>query len=1021
MTFNAPDEVTDSVSIVDIIISVRNNNAAARRCLASIYTSIGRAVYEIIVIDDASDDPGLRRWLDTEAAAQRITLIRNEIRRGYAASVNSGLLLHPTRDVVLLDSDTEVANNWLDRMLACANSAPDIGTVTPFSNNAEACAYPFEGWIRGVPGDLGLTRLDALFSETNTGLKVELAAAEGFCVLITRDCLNRTGNFDTERFGEGYGEDVDFSRRAAAVGFKSMLAADVFIYRAANVVIGPDKLDIINKTNLLLSALYPDFGAKAQRLSYLDAPGFARARINAARATFGGGEFSAVMNEQDLQPRQLDEQKIVPRRPALPVVLHITHRRAGSVRWFKTYHSADLSCRNLVLRGRPSRNETTTEVDLIDLSMGLVPLMTWTLIKPIQGTAIEHAEYANIIRWVCKALSVRAIMISSLVGASLEVFDAGVPAVWIAHDLFPLCPARHGVFRKECKCCGKAELTRCHNENPQYPYWSQLQPTDWLALRSALKERVAATNPHLVAPGERIRDRWIRLFPGFKNANWTVIPNGLGATYSRGPFVTEKARRNRSDPLVPDDSGRFRVLVPGKLTREKGLALWQKLFDELRSFADILLLGCGDYGRAYENYPGVEVVADIDIRSVPERVARWRPHCALLISELPESFDWTFSDMEALALPSVTVGPVDGRRIDDGWNAFVVDPDVDAIINRLRALDASREKLSVMADILRFNSVRTGWNMVLDYKDLMFWPDWEPGEVDEGPEALLASLGRRLKNQHEITRLRNELGVREHESRARDDNQRRLEAMVLELAAQHASTLLSLSWRVGAPIRLLERALQRLWYKLARRQPERVRRARPTFSMPLTASDDARASVSTLRSRSAARYWLCDALGIPDTSVIVSGGGAQADTSVLKRFLSIAATVSCRSPRACFVWCGPIQTLALEDLAVARALRDSNDLFVVDTNQENEAFSGADVLLLPATQGNLVGGPESVAGIPRIELPPEADTLSMDATVLCVLQYCNKGQHERKDPPDEHATELATERAGVEREETVPL
>jgi GT2 family glycosyltransferase len=50
--------------------------------------------------------------------------------------------LHPERDVVLLNSDTVVANDWLDRLLACADLESRIGTVTPFSNNATICSFP---------------------------------------------------------------------------------------------------------------------------------------------------------------------------------------------------------------------------------------------------------------------------------------------------------------------------------------------------------------------------------------------------------------------------------------------------------------------------------------------------------------------------------------------------------------------------------------------------------------------------------------------------------------------------------------------------------------------------------------------------------------------------------------------------------------------------------------------------------------------------------------------------------------
>ena len=100
--------------------------------------------------------PAIAQYLRELAAQRRITLLANEANAGFVQSVNRGMALHGDRDVVLLNSDTEVANDWLGRLHAAAHSAPGVATVTPFSNNATICSYPFEGWKGGVPGTLGL-------------------------------------------------------------------------------------------------------------------------------------------------------------------------------------------------------------------------------------------------------------------------------------------------------------------------------------------------------------------------------------------------------------------------------------------------------------------------------------------------------------------------------------------------------------------------------------------------------------------------------------------------------------------------------------------------------------------------------------------------------------------------------------------------------------------------------------------------------------------------------------------------
>ena len=68
-------------------------------------------------------------------------LLRNERNLGFTGTANRGMQLSRA-DVVLLNSDTIVTAGWLDALCRCAATDPRIGTITPFSNNAEICSFP---------------------------------------------------------------------------------------------------------------------------------------------------------------------------------------------------------------------------------------------------------------------------------------------------------------------------------------------------------------------------------------------------------------------------------------------------------------------------------------------------------------------------------------------------------------------------------------------------------------------------------------------------------------------------------------------------------------------------------------------------------------------------------------------------------------------------------------------------------------------------------------------------------------
>ena len=133
---------------------------ATLACLDSVLATLPRRS-RLIVIDDASPDPDLVEALDNLARRRRIRLIRNERNLGFAASANIGMRAASGRDVVLLNSDTLVAPGWLEGLRAVAYSAPDIGTVTPLSNDATILSYPDPTGGNPVPDLPATARLAA--------------------------------------------------------------------------------------------------------------------------------------------------------------------------------------------------------------------------------------------------------------------------------------------------------------------------------------------------------------------------------------------------------------------------------------------------------------------------------------------------------------------------------------------------------------------------------------------------------------------------------------------------------------------------------------------------------------------------------------------------------------------------------------------------------------------------------------------------------------------------------------------
>ncbi len=271
---------------IDVVVPVYRNLDETRRCLESLLASQLPADARLLVYNDQSPEPAVTEYLRTLGSEGRILLRENERNLGFVGTVNRAMRESLAADgrngVLLLNSDTEVANDWLQRMCAHAAADPTVGSVTAMSNNATICSYPRIG-ANEFPANSTLAKLDALTARINRGVAVDIPTAVGFCMLIPLRCLREVGLFDEEAFGKGYGEENDFCLRAAAQGYHHLFATDVFVRHVGEVSFGSTSSPGKENAGRVILARYPDYNNMVAR-HVSDDPAFvARTRLTFAR------------------------------------------------------------------------------------------------------------------------------------------------------------------------------------------------------------------------------------------------------------------------------------------------------------------------------------------------------------------------------------------------------------------------------------------------------------------------------------------------------------------------------------------------------------------------------------------------------------------------------------------------------------------------------------------------------------------------------------------------------------------
>ncbi|MFR5708255.1 glycosyltransferase [Faecalitalea cylindroides] len=245
--------------MVDVIVPIYNAYDYVEKCINSIIKSSDLSKDRLILIDDKSPDSriyGLLINFKEKYPDLNIVVLQNETNLGFVGTVNRGMK-YSENDVILLNSDTEVTNQWIEKMNNCAYSSLDVASVTALSNNATLASVPKGLQPNDIPNGWSLDDYASMIYKTSYHDYPEIPTAHGFCMYIKRSVLNHVGFFDEETFGKGYGEENDFSYRCMEYGYKHLLCDDTYVFHKESQSFSEKKQELIDTNLKILKKRYP--------------------------------------------------------------------------------------------------------------------------------------------------------------------------------------------------------------------------------------------------------------------------------------------------------------------------------------------------------------------------------------------------------------------------------------------------------------------------------------------------------------------------------------------------------------------------------------------------------------------------------------------------------------------------------------------------------------------------------------------------------------------------------------------
>ena len=219
---------------VCVVVPVYNNFDIAKECIKQILKFTNPHV-QILVIDDGSTEGEFRKL--EEMGSHRIQHIRNPRNVGLVGSLNNALEICDPKDLIILNSDVFVYENWLENLHLEAYENDLIATVTAMADKGGIASVQIGNRNLEDASEEDFININNYLSGIPSNPQISIPVGVGHCLYVKRTALNLVGKFDL-RFSPGYGEEVDFCLRCVKIGFIHVLSQKVLVRHKEGVSFG---------------------------------------------------------------------------------------------------------------------------------------------------------------------------------------------------------------------------------------------------------------------------------------------------------------------------------------------------------------------------------------------------------------------------------------------------------------------------------------------------------------------------------------------------------------------------------------------------------------------------------------------------------------------------------------------------------------------------------------------------------------------------------------------------------------